>query len=153
MTELHVIKRNGLLMPTSEVDAEIIHNITEGSMYSVKITKSRNPQFHRKYFALLDVLYQFFQPVITPMNNGMVPQKNRERFRKDLIIATGHYKLVVNIKGDVRAEAKSISFAAMDDVEFTRLYNRTINYGLQHIATGKTREEIDNWVAQILDYT
>lgn len=153
MTELHLIKRNGLLVPCSEKDEEILQNMTNGAVYVVKVAKVRNPFFHRKFFALVDVLYNLFHPVITPMNNGMVPKKNRERFRKDLIIATGNYDLVVNIKNDVRAEAKSISFSAMDEVEFSALYNKTINYGIQHIAVGKNRAEIDEWVDQIMSFT
>ena len=90
MPELSLIKRNGLLMPASELDEEIINSMQDGCLYKVKISKVRNPQFHRKYFALLDVLYNFFTPQITPLANGMVPKKNRERFRKDLIIATGN---------------------------------------------------------------
>lgn len=153
MPELSLIKRNGLLMPASELDEEMLNNMQEGCMYKAKISKTRNQHFHRKYFAMLDVLYTFFDPQITPLNNGMVPKKNRERFRKDLIIATGNYELVVNIKNDVRAEAKSISFASMDEVEFSALYNKTINYGIQHIAVGKNRAEIDEWVDQIMSFT
>lgn len=153
MTELTLIKRHGLLLPSSEMDEEIINSMQDGCLYRVKISKVRNPQFHRKYFALLDVLYNFFTPQITRLANGMMPKKNRERFRKDLIIATGHYEMVVNIKNDVRAEAKSISFASMDEVEFSALYNKTINYGIQHIAVGKNRAEIDEWVDQIIGFT
>lgn len=153
MTDLTLIKRHGLLLPSSELDEEIINSMQDGCLYKVKISKVRNPQFHRKYFALLDVLYNFFTPQITPLANGMVPKKSRCRFRKDLIIATGNYDLVVNIKNDVRAEAKSISFSAMDEVEFTQLYNKTINYGIQHIAVGKNRAEIDEWVDQIMSFT
>jgi hypothetical protein len=40
----------------------------------------------------------------------------------------------------------------MDESEFAQLYSRTIDYGLAKIAKGKSREQIDNWVAQIIEF-
>lgn len=151
-TDIKLVKRCGVLMPLSEHDTEILQEIAEGEVVNCSISKPRNIKFHRKYFSLLDVLFDIFSP--EPIQKGgLIATKNRERFRKDIAIATGHYELVVNIKGECRAEAKSISFAKMDDIQFSKLYNDTINYGLQKIANGKTREELENWVNAIMDYT
>lgn len=152
MSEIFLIKRHGVLMPASESDVEKLATLTEGETIRADFKRPRNIAFHRKYFALLDVLYNIFEPAPIE-HNGEVAQKSRERFRKDIAIATGHYELVINIKGECRAEAKSISFASMDDMQFAELYSRTINYGLQKIAIGKTREQIDNWVDQIIDFS
>ena len=151
MAEIFLTKRCGVLMPASESDTEKLATLTEGETIRADLKRPRNIGYHRKYFALLDVLYNIFEPVPVE-HNGQAVMKNRERFRKDIAIATGHYELVVNIKGEVRAEAKSISFAAMDDAEFSKLYSLTIDYGLQRIAVGKTREQIDQWVSQIMDF-
>jgi hypothetical protein len=40
----------------------------------------------------------------------------------------------------------------MDDDEFAKLYSRTIDYGLKHIAVGKTQAELDKWVDQIMQF-
>ena len=154
MAEIFLTKRCGVLMPASESDTEKLATLAEGETIRADLKRPRNIGYHRKYFALLDVLYNIFEPVVDGEKwyNGVQPVKNRERFRKDIAIATGHYELVVNIKGEVRAEAKSISFAAMDDAEFSKLYSLTIDYGLQRIAVGKTREQIDQWVSQIMDF-
>lgn len=152
MAEVYLIKRCGVLMPASEADTETLSNITEGETVRADIKRPRNVAFHRKYFAMLDVLYNIFEPP-TVSHNGVVAVKNRDRFRKDIAIATGHYELVITIKGECRAEAKSISFASMDETQFSELYSRTIDYGLLRIAKGKTKAEIDNWVAQIIDFS
>jgi len=151
MTDLYFTKRNGMFLPSSEADAEIIAALCNGEMYRIKIEKPRNSKFHRKYFALLDILYELFEPPVI-QHKGEIVLKNRERFRKDIAIACGHYDLVVNIRGEVRAEAKSISFAKMDEVEFAQLYSRTIDYGLQKIAIDKTRDQLEAWVQSILDF-
>lgn len=155
MTDIYLIKRHGILMPSSESDEEIILSLANGETIKCALSKPRNVQFHRLYFALLDVLYNIFDPEVPEDKwyNGVKPVKNRTRFRKDIAIATGHYELVVNVKGEVRAEAKSISFASMDDLEFSQLYSNTIDYGLAKIAVGYDRKQIDNWVAQIMDFT
>jgi hypothetical protein len=151
MTDLYVHKKFGMLVPCSEGDSEVIQHLQEGEVFKVSFTRPRNVKFHRKYFALLDILFDLFHP--TPVfHNGMEVLKSRDRFRKDIAIATGHYTLTVNIKGEVRAEAKSISFANMDETEFAMLYSRTIDYGLQKIAIGRTKAELEAWVQSILDF-
>jgi len=152
MTCVYLIKKNGFLIPSSECDQENIALMTDGKTYKCEFSSPRNIRFHRRYFALLDVLFNIFDP--EPVSHkGEVAIKNRERFRKDIAIATGHYELVVSIKGECKAEAKSISFASMDETKFSELYSRTIDYGLLRIAKGKTKEEIDNWVAQIIEFS
>ncbi len=149
--KIRLIKRNGALMPESETDAELLNGLIAGRSYSVELTAPRNYLFHRKFFALLDVLFELFNP--EPVFwRGMPAQKSRDRFRKDILIAVGHHELVVNIKGEVKAEAKSISFAAMDEPEFSVIYNAVLDYGLAKIATDKTRADIEAWVQTILDF-
>jgi len=156
-TEIFMIKRHGMLVPCNGSDADLIESMTSGDVYRFTVEKVRNGKFHRKYFTLLEVLFNIFQPVIPEKAEkwwrGLLPVKNETRFRKDIAIATGFYELVVNIKGEVRPEAKSISFAKMDDIEFAQLYSKTIDYGLANVAKGKTREEIENWTNAILDFT
>jgi len=152
MTEIFLRKVQGVLVPDSESDVEKLASIANGETIRADIKRPRNIKFHRRYFALLDVLFDIFTPDVVE-HKGKPVMKNRERFRHDIAIATGHYELVVNIKNEVRAEAKSISFAAMDETAFAQLYSRTIDFGLLHIAKGKTREQIDNWTNAILDFT
>jgi hypothetical protein len=136
--------------PVDEESSEEILALYDG-VYECTLTRKRNPQFLRKYFALLDVGFQLWEPELTDYNGKQVV-KNRNRFRKDIAIATGFYELTVNIRGDVRAEAKSISFGAMDETEFSKLYNMTIDYLLAKVIQGD-KEQLNNHVAQILDFT
>jgi len=154
MSEIFLIKRCGVLMPASDADTETLANIAEGETVRADIKRPRNVAFHKKYFALLDVLFDIFDPQVPEEKwyNGVKPIKNRKRFRKDIAIMTGFSEMVVDIKGNCKAEAKSISFGSMDETEFSELYSKTIDYGLARIAKGKTRAELDNWVNQILSF-
>lgn len=129
-----------------------------GEFVSCKTARKRNVMFHRKYFALLRVAYDAWEPQVSADDfekYGIfgTPVKNFDRFRKDIIIATGHYDLVVNLKGEVRAEAKSISFGNMSEEQFEELYSRTIDYLLQKIMINYTREDIDMVVNEIIGFT
>jgi len=152
VADIYLVKRHGVLMPNDEADEELLNGINNNDLVKCVISRPRNAQFHRKYFALLDVIYNQWHPINMELN-GKPAAKNRDRFRSDIAIATGYYDLVVNIKNEVRAEARSISFAAMDEVEFAALYSRTIDYALQKICTGRDRDTIDNWVNQILEFS
>lgn len=64
--------------------------------------------------------------------------QNQERYttldalRHDITIEAGYYSERVNIWGEVVKEPNSISFANMDDVEFSDLYNRSIDTIVKH---------------------
>lgn len=155
MTELLLIKRHGILQPMTDDDAQIIHGMKSGEVYRMKWSKPRNYKFLQKYFVLVnDVLFELFTPEPV-FYKGVAAVKSHDRFRKDLLIATGHYELVVNIKNECRPEAKSISFAELDEAGFDRIYRLTISYALQKIikeGSGHSYETIDNWVNQIIDF-
>lgn len=177
MTTVFLIKRYGQLMPAAEADADAIAKMTDGETYKAEITRPRNIRFHRKYFALLDVLFEILpEPDPLPLAelrryygrfwgrrfqddkeeaalyDHLQPKKNRERFRKDLAIVCGFFEVVTDVKGRTKIEAASISFANMSEATFSDLYNATLDYGLAHIAKHKTRGDIEAWVAQLMDF-
>lgn len=47
-------------------------------------------------------------------------------FRKEIIKRAGFYTVRTNFKGVKEYTAKSISFARMDEVEFSDLYNKSL---------------------------
>lgn len=153
MAEIFLIKRHGVLMPATEHDTATLAALTDGVMYRAEIVKPRNYKFLQKFFVLLDVLFNMFTPPQLEYK-GKPAVKNSTRFRHDLTIAIGYYEMVYKINGDMVAQAKSISFASMEETEFDGVYNRTIDYALAKIAIGENRskEQIDNWVNQVLSF-
>ena len=83
----------------------------------VKISQPRNLAFHKKFMALLGVAL------------GMVDtEKNPEQFRATVTCGAGWCDFTTNNEGTLIAVPKSISFAAMDDTEFERLYQAALTY-------------------------
>ena len=154
-------------MPATEADRETIQCWKAGQVIHGKFTKMRNARFHGKFFAMLDLAWDYWEPV-----GGLVPRqelrgirglakyfeecsgkpgqlsvavdsyiaqleadraqrfpavdKSREAFREWVTIEAGHFHLVRTPEG-VRKEAKSISWAAMDDTAFEPLYRDVFN--------------------------
>lgn len=167
MAELALIRTAQGLVPATEADRETIQCWKAGQVIHGKFTKLRNARFHGKFFAMLDLAWEYWEPV-----GGLIPRqemrgirglakffeaqngrpgqlsnavdayiagleqaraerfpsvdKSREAFREWVTIEAGHFHLVRTPDG-VRKEAKSISWANMDDTQFEPLYRDVFN--------------------------
>lgn len=154
MTELVLVKhsQSGLLLPDDVDTSDFIKKLKDGAIIRADFKKMRNPAFHRKYYALLNFAYENWEPSAQTYKDQVV-EKNFDRFRKDIAILAGFGFPTYNIRGEMRMEAKSISFASMDEVEFEKLFQSTITVIMKHILTNYTQEDIQNVVNQLLDFT
>ena len=120
----------GKIVPLYDSGYDAFKKVKRNTELLVDITQPRNIKFHKKYFALVNMAFQ-----------------NQERFddieilRKELTIQAGFYKEYVSFEGELKREAKSISFSAMDDIEFNELYSKFINAVIK--CFGWTSEIID----------
>jgi hypothetical protein len=139
------------LIPSDATQLELFEELKPNGEYKVVLTQPRSLPLHRKFFALLDVAFEAWEPE-PQFYKGVQIEKNRERFRKDIIIMAGYFVPVVNVKGEVRLEAKSISFSRMDQTEFEALYSRVIDIILQKILMHYTRDDLEEQVQKILGF-
>jgi hypothetical protein len=142
---------NGFL-PADQESAEKLAKYKVGDFFTCTIKRVRNIKFLRKYFALLKHAYSCWEPE-TKHYKGREVQKNKERFRKDIQILAGYYESVVNLKGDVRLESKSIAFESMKEEEFEKLYQAVITVIMEKVLKTYTREDIDRVVDELLKFT
>ena len=129
----------GVFSPAHDIDLERLQRFKNGEMYTAEIKLSRNPQFHRKVMAFFGFCFQHWNAEKSGLGNAD-ERTQFNRFRKDLTILAGFYDTVVNIRGEVRAEAKSIAYANMQQDEFEELYNALINAAIKHVF-GQTKDE------------
>jgi len=151
MSELKLIKSHGVLLAADDETADRIAHYLSGDLLIGTFRKVRNPKFHRKFFALLDVAYESWEPEPLASEFG-APQKNRELFREQVTILAGHYESSFSLDGSVRLRAKSISFAAMDDVAFGELYSAVADVILQKILINHSHADLDEQVDRILGF-
>ena len=62
MAELAFIKTKSGLAPLTESDKETFDKWKLGSVFRADFTKVRNPQFHRKFFSLLNLTFDYYEP-------------------------------------------------------------------------------------------
>ena len=62
---------------------------------------------------------------------------NKEDLRFDLEISAGYYRQGFDLDGQPVKRAKSISFAAMDELEFNKLYDDVVKVIVTHFHFNK----------------
>lgn len=97
-------------------DYEKAKKLKAGVQFECDVKKKRNYEFHKKYFALINLVF-----------DNQERYNNIDHLRKDITIAAGYYTQRLNIKGEVITEADSISFSKMDDFQFSELYSKTLD--------------------------
>ena len=152
MTDIVLMKTANVLVPHDEAAAEFIQKMKVGALMHADFKKVRNYKFHKKYFALVSFAFDQWEPRGGLTYQGQAVAKNKERFRKDIAILAGFFESTVNLKGEVRLEAKSISFSQMDEIEFEALYSATIDVILSRILTKYTRDDLEAVVEQLLRF-
>lgn len=123
---------NNTLKVAYNSDYDKIKKLKPEEIYQCEIKQPRNLKFHRKFFSLINMLFE-----------NQERYNNPERLRKDLIIEAGYYDEWVDLNGEVRQEAKSISFASMTEEDFGNLYSSVIDVIVQHFNFNK-QDIIDN---------
>jgi hypothetical protein len=153
MSKLAFIKKlpNGFVPVIDMSEPGVFDSMKLGEIIQIDFKRPRNIMRHRKFFALLNLAYEGWE-IPESTYNGMPANKNFERFRKDIICQAGYYDVVANLKGEVRAEAKSISFGGMEEDEFNKLYNDVVNVILKHVLNNYTRDDLDSVIEQIVSF-
>ena len=133
---------------------KIVTGAEAGEMFNLEVVFPRNPKFHRKFFALLTVGFDAWEPSRKHKTyKGQPVAKNFERFREEVTILAGYYDQVFDLKGRMKLEAKSISFAKMDDAEFDQLYSAVADVLLDQVLhTYAGRSELDAVVQRVMEF-
>lgn len=185
--------QGGTLMPLTDNDKSILDKKRIGSVIECSFKTNRNPQFHRKFFALLNLGFDYWTPTggcVSPHERSLLMrfasllgqyggerqtlhdlasgyleqvaskradievEKSFDAYRKWVVAEAGFFSVVQLPNGTTRREAKSISFAKMDQSEFDELYRASFNVLWNHILHQHFVEQADaeNAVNQLLGY-
>lgn len=153
MTHLIIIKTLNGFAPGDSETQEFHGKLKMGAAIHSDFKQMRNAAFHRKLFALLNLGFEYWEPVSIDTKWG-VPEKSFDRFRKDVTILAGYYHNVFRLDGTFRIEADSIAFGNMDQGTFDKLYQAVLTVLMKRIPMlGKmTEEEIDNLTNKFLEF-
>jgi hypothetical protein len=133
--KIQLVKTNFGLKPVSDEDVKRLKKIGEGEIIEAEYKQQRNIRFHRKYFALIKLMWE---------NDSL--ELTKERYRKEIELAAGYYDQYQGFDGEVRKEPKSISFAKMEEHEFNTLYQDMLQIACMRLGVdeGTIKEELKN---------
>lgn len=155
MTELALAKTpTGALIPMDAPSAAFLQALKTGAGLRGEFKRMRNPKFHRKAFALFGLAFDTWDAPELEYA-GRPVAKNFNRFRKDLTILAGYYEAVTNLRGEVRLEAKSLSFGAMGEEEFEQVYRSVLAVIWDKVLRAKgytSPSEVDRVVEELLRF-
>lgn len=141
MHKVTLVKRLKGLYPTDEYAEETLRSIGQGEIVAVTIVRPRNVQFHRKFFAMLQII---------------LANQSYYKSMGDLLdickLSIGHYRTVMTQQGLVKLP-KSISFASMDDVEFADFYRKACDWICSEVIPGLRQQDLDAEVeAELMEF-
>lgn len=133
----------GYLAPADDEAAEWLQKIKTGDAVAGEFVRPRNYKFHRKLMALYGVCFDYFteQHEWNVQYRGMKVEPSFDMFRKQLTILAGHYTASFDIRGNVKLEAKSLSFANCTEEEVEKIFQDVITAALRQVFKFQISEE------------
>lgn len=125
------------LIPLYDSDYEDKKKLREGDVVKCKISRPRNYKFHKKFFALVRLTFENLPETLC----NALDIRNEDDMLRLIKYELGLFD-IYNVGGRDVISLHSISFAAMDNTEFEKFYNRTIDLVLSRFLRGNTREEL-----------
>lgn len=128
------------LKPLSEQDYEKLARIKDGQIIRVDYVKPRNPLFHNKFMSMVRVVF-----------DNQEQYETIEEVMDVIKVGVGHCNTMEWHGGEIKIP-KSISFSKMDEIEFADFYNRAVTFALSRFLPTVSKEELEQYVAQIARY-
>ena len=127
---LEFIKSDSKLIPANDETFEKVKKMAVGESIFMEWKPRRNYQFHKKFFSLLNYVFEN-QTYYKTIDNLLEVYKFK----------AGYFETIVTHKGQKHYKAKSISFHAMDNEEFEKFYSASIDTSLELIPMDKKELE------------
>jgi len=113
----------GVIAAVSDIDAEKLTKLKSFEIYEFSVKRTRNPQFHKKVFALFNFSFHYWKSDREFMDEA----GQFDVFRAQLTVMAGYYDAYYKLDGSTRVEAKSLSYGNMSQQEFEAFYSALIN--------------------------
>lgn len=128
----------GVLLPSDEECVEYMQKVPNGKEIMIEYKPKRNVKFHRKAFALLNLVLANTDKY-SNINDLLIEFK----------LKAGHYQEHITTKGKIIYVPKSIAFSEMDEIEFGEIYSKFADIALQHFVS-ISREELERQIINFL---
>ena len=112
------------LIPCYDDDFDGKSRLKVGEYYTAEFKLIRNPKFHRKYFALIGVAWEY----VPESQQESLYKNSKDKFRKTLQMAAGYSETIYSIETNSFVDVPlSIAYEQLDNLEFETLYSNVLN--------------------------
>ena len=152
MTTIYMRRVGNALVPDCDEEADKIKRLKTGKVIKCEISEVRNGAFHRKYWSLIGVAFDYWSANAIPRKHkGIEVRLCKEVFQKDLMLLAGYCTPVASING-LSYKPDSVSFANMSQETFEKLYSDTIDVILQKVLPSLSEEDLNEAMERTLAY-
>lgn len=144
--KIYLVRKKNTLVPLSDHDFDKLKRIKEDQIIFVDYKKPRNPLFHNKFMSMVRTVFNNQEKYIEFDNLLNVLKIELGYCDTMLVPVAPGYDYEIRIP-------RSISFAKMDEIEFTEFYNKAVTMCLSRFLPQTTPEELEEYVTQILRYS
>lgn len=125
------INRLGALVPLDQHGRDAVAKVGHGKQVLVTVKRARNPQHHRKLFAMFNIVLQ-----------NQDYYKDVEQLLAACKLAIGHCDLIKTKHGMVGLP-KSIAFHALDQIAFNDFYDRAVQWVVSEVIPGLSAGDLN----------
>lgn len=139
-TDIYLCRRLSSFIPVDDDGRAVLAGVGQGEIIKAKVSKPRNPKFHRKFFSMISLVHA-----------------NQERFptidhllTAVKIEAGWYHDTPIDLEGRLVYVPKSISFARMDEHEFHVFYSQALSAVcrlLPHLNAEDIEDEVLSYAA------
>ena len=138
-TSLFFRKEFARLIPCDDAASAALAKIKHGDAVQVEIKRPRNIWHHRKFFALLNLVFENQDKYEEP-----------EHLLAALKASVGHCDFLPGKDGMLVAVPKSIAFHKMDQTAFNEFYDRCVDKIARHFLPGVDSEALRREVEELI---
>ena len=135
--KLTFIKTQTGLIPDCEATIEILNKVKNGEGVILDYKPKRNYLFHKKLFALLNLIFQ-----------NQSHYKSIDNILEMCKFKAGYFETFVTHTGKIHYKAKSIAFDEMDNAEFEKFYSKCIDVALE--LTGISQKDLEQQIINFM---
>jgi hypothetical protein len=132
-------RKMGALRPADEAGEAILSKCREDELVAVDVKRGRNLRHFRKFWKLMQIVYENQAFYSTP-----------EQICTVFKIRTGHCDWIVTKEGDYKIP-RSISFAKMDQTEFSLFYDKAVDFLCTEVIPGMDSAALKREVEELLN--
>lgn len=135
-------KIHNAAIPNTSEDEEHFNSFKIGQKFETIPWSERNYEFHKKLFALLNI--------VTSRN---MRWKNPYILLKAIQFDIGSVDIIRDINDQIKTMPKSIAFKNMSEIEFTTLFNDIVNFMLANLdvlVPGMSEYQYRSYVERVL---